>query len=120
MRRYYKSHLRNISRKLRSNMTEAEIKLWNRIRKKQINNFQFYRQKPLGKYVADFYCPVKELVIEIDGGQRYDEAGEITREDKEKENYLKNILKLKVIRFTNIEITKNLDGVVNSLIEELK
>jgi very-short-patch-repair endonuclease len=38
-------------------MTEAEIKLWSYIRLKRIKGYQFYRQKPLGKYIVDFYCP---------------------------------------------------------------
>lgn len=100
-------------------MTEAEIILWNRIRRKQINNLQFNRQKPLGNYIVDFYCPTKKLVIEIDGGQHY-EDGEIIKEDKEREKFLKEVLGLKVIRFTNIDIMQNLGSVMDKIIEELK
>lgn len=100
-------------------MTEAEVILWNRIRRKQINNLQFNRQKPLGNYIVDFYCPAKKLVIEIDGGQHY-ENGEIIKEDKEREKFLKETLRLKVIRFTNIDITANLGSVMDKIMEELK
>lgn len=100
-------------------MTEAETILWSRIRRKQINNLQFNRQKPLGNYIVDFYCPTKKLIIEIDGGQHY-EGGEIIKEDKERERFLKEVLKLKVIRFTNIDITGNLSSVMDKIIEELK
>ena len=99
-------------------MTEAEIILWNRLRRKQINNIQFYRQKPLGNYIVDFYCPAKKLIIEIDGGQHY-ENGEIIKEDKERESFLIQTLKLKVLRFTNTDITKNLASVMDKIIEEL-
>jgi len=100
-------------------MTESEIMLWNIIRRKQINNLQFYRQKPLGKYIADFYCPIKKLVIEIDGGQHYDN-GEIVEADIEREKFLKEILNLRIIRFTNTDIKKNLSSVIDKVLEELK
>lgn len=100
-------------------MTEAETILWNRIRRRQLNGLQFNRQKPLGNYIADFYCPAKKLVIEIDGGQHY-ENGEIIKEDKTREKFLKETLKLKVVRFTNIDVTTNLSSVIDKIMEELK
>jgi len=100
-------------------MTKEEVMLWNRIRRKQINNFKFNRQKPLGNYIVDFYCPVKKLVIEIDGGQHY-ENGEIIKKDKERENFLIGVLKLKVIRFTNDDITQNLASVMDKIIDSLR
>jgi len=100
-------------------MTEAEVILWNILRKKQINNLQFNRQKPLGNYIVDFYCSTKKLVVEIDGGQHY-EDGEIIKEDENREKFLKETLKLKVIRFTNIDITRNLGSVMDKIIEGLK
>lgn len=99
-------------------MTEAEVRLWQRIRRKQINSLQFYRQKSLGKYIVDFYCPAGKLVIEIDGGQHY-ESGELIEKDKEREKYLKNVLKLKVIRFTNIDILKNSHSVIDKITKEI-
>jgi len=119
MRRHYTSNLKAFSRKLRSTMTEAETRLWNRIRKKQVNNFQFYRQRPLGNYIVDFYCPIKKLVIEIDGGQHY-ENGEITKEDAEREDFLKETLGLKILRFTNIDVMKNIASVIEKIVDELK
>lgn len=59
--------------KLRKNIIKLEVKLWARIRREQINNLQFYRQKPLGKYIVDFYCPAKRIVIEVDGCQHYED-----------------------------------------------
>jgi len=109
-------YLKNTARKLRNNCTEAEFKLWQHLKKKQIRNLQFYRQRPLGKYIVDFYCPARKLVIEIDGGQHY-EDGEIIESDKVRENYLKDILKLKVLRFTNIDVLKNMTAVVDKIIE---
>jgi very-short-patch-repair endonuclease len=89
----YESHLKNTARTLRKNMTEAELKLWSVLRKKQINNLQFYRQRPLGKYIVDFYCPAKNVVIEVDGGQHYEESEE--RQDKNRADYLEKFFSIK-------------------------
>lgn len=55
-------------------MTEAEKTLWFQLRKKQLKGYLFYRQKIIGKYIVDFYCPKANLVIELDGGQHYSET----------------------------------------------
>ena len=54
-------------------MTDAENMLWLKLRRKQLKGHQFYRQKIIGKYIVDFYCPRANLVIELDGGQHYSE-----------------------------------------------
>jgi len=112
----YKNKLIKTGRTLRSNMTETEVRLWNRIRKKQINDLQFFRQRPIGNFVVDFYCPKMKLVIEIDGGQHF--WDENTKEnDFKKNNYLKNKLNLNVLRFSNIEVFNNMEGVIGKIIE---
>lgn len=111
-------YLKHTARKLRNNCTEAEFRLWQHLKRKQVNGLQFYRQKPLGKYIVDFYCPKKKIVIEVDGGQHYIE-GDIIDYDKIREDYLKNILKLRVMRFTNIDVLKNMSAVIDSIIESL-
>lgn len=65
----YNKNLKQPSRDLRSNMTDAEQLLWQRIRRKQILGLQIYRQKPILNLIVDFYCPKANLVIECDGGQ---------------------------------------------------
>ncbi len=69
----YDKHLKKYSRQLRKNMTDAEMALWSKIRGKQLKGYQFYRQKPIGDFIVDFYCPKKNLVIEVDGGQHHSE-----------------------------------------------
>ena len=54
-------------------MTDAEQRLWWRIRNKQICSTQFYRQKPLLSFIVDFYCPKAKLVIELDGSQHFEQ-----------------------------------------------
>jgi len=71
----YNKRLKSLSRSLRSNMTDAERLLWSKIRRKQLKGLQFYRQKIIGNYIADFYCPELKLVIEVDSGQHYSAEG---------------------------------------------
>ena len=54
----YNKSLKLPSRDLRSNMTDAEHCLWQRLRRKQILGLQFYRQKPILNFIVDFYCPL--------------------------------------------------------------
>ncbi len=111
----YNGKLKSASRELRKNMTEAEKMLWSKIRGKQINDMQFYRQKTIGNYIVDYYYPKAKLVTEVDGGQHYEKEG--TEKDKARDEYLRS-LGLKVLRFTNIEVLKNIEGVVEKIIEE--
>jgi very-short-patch-repair endonuclease len=67
--------IKQLSRNLRRSMTDAEKLLWSKIRGKQLNGLQFYRQKIIGNYIVDFYCPKIRLVVEIDGGQHYSAEG---------------------------------------------
>jgi very-short-patch-repair endonuclease len=57
------------ARKLRSRLTDAEQKLWQHIRNRQLMGFRFRRQAPIGKFIVDFVCFEHRLVIELDGGQ---------------------------------------------------
>ena len=71
----YNRKLKKNSRYLRNNATHSEIFLWKRLQRKQLLNIQFYRQKPIGNYIVDFYAASAKLVVEIDGGQHFDEHG---------------------------------------------
>ncbi len=93
-------------------MNETELFLWNKIRRKQLYGHQFYRQRNIGNYIVDFYCPAAKLIIEVDGGQHYSEDG-ITR-DKQRDDYLSN-LGLKILRFSDREVFKNTEGVIEKI-----
>ncbi len=112
----YTENLKTASQRLRREMTNAERLLWSKIRNDQIRGLRFYRQKPIGNYIIDFLCPKARLAIEVDGGQHYETKGEAT--DKIRDDYLKN-LDLKVLRFQNIDVLKNIDGVILKIIEEV-
>jgi len=100
----YNPHLKHPARTLRSNTTDAERVQWERLRRKQVFGLQFYRQKPIGNFIADFYAPKARLVIEIDGSQ-HQKAGLAAR-DAERTQYLEG-LGLRVIRFDNLQVLGN-------------
>ena len=108
--------LKEFSRILRKNMTDAERKLWYRVRMKQIKGFPFYRQRPIGDYIVDFYCPKAKLVIELDGGQHYLKAGK--KKDTIRDNYLSE-LGLKVLRFSDVDVLKDIDSVLEKIWNEI-
>ena len=110
-------NLKEIARNLRSNMTDAELKLWHYIRCKQIKGLQFYRQKVIGNYIVDFYCHAAHLVIEVDGGQHYEKEG--LENDTIRDADLK-ALGLTVLRFTNLDVLRNIEGVVGKIEEEVR
>ncbi len=112
----HKNKLKKFSRELRKNMTDAEKLLWSRIRRKQLKNCQFYRQKVIGNYIVDFCCPKSNLVIELDGGQHYSDEG--MKKDKTRDDYM-NKLGLKVLRFSDRDVFKNLQVVLEVIWENL-
>jgi very-short-patch-repair endonuclease len=68
----YTPKLKASARQLRRNLTDSERTLWWKLRGKQLAGVQFYRQKPIGDYIVDFYAPKAKLVIEIDGSQHFE------------------------------------------------
>ena len=113
----YNKHLKERSRELRSRMTDAELALWERLRRKQLCGLQFYRQKPISTFIVDFYCPAAKLVIEVDGGQHYKEEG--ASSDAMRDLHLQR-LGLGVLRFSNLDVLGNLDGVVVAIVQHIE
>ncbi len=112
----YNKNLKPLARQLRSSLTKAENIFWQKVRHKQLLGCQFYRQKTLGNYIVDFYCPAKKLVVELDGSQHYDPDYQIL--DQQRSAYLHQ-LGLKVLRYNNNEVLQNIQGVINHLIAEM-
>lgn len=110
----YNKNLKQPSRDLRSNMTDAEQLLWQRIRRKQILGLQFYRQKPILNFIVDFYCPKANLIIECDGGQHYTEEG--LEADRARDQALGQ-LGLNVLRFDNRQVLTEIDVVIEFIFQ---
>ena len=93
-------------------MTDAENMLWLKLRRKQLKGHPFYRQKIIGRYIVDFYCPRANLVIELDGGQHYSEKGQA--EDRARDDVLRE-MGIKVLGFSDREVFENMDGVMQGI-----
>lgn len=94
------------SKQLRQNSTDAERKLWSCLRNSQLEGFKFRRQAPIGKYIVDFVCLEKCLIVEVDGGQHAENI-----KDKERDSWLESE-GYKVIRFWNKEVLAETNGVL--------
>jgi very-short-patch-repair endonuclease len=112
----FNKQLKRFTRDLRNNMTDAEQHVWSKIRRKQLKGHQFYRQKNIGNYIVDFYCPAAKLIIEIDGGQHYSEEG--IQADRVRDAYLAK-LEFTVFRFSDREVFENIDGILEKIYEHL-
>ncbi|WP_392340444.1 endonuclease domain-containing protein [Moritella marina] len=101
---------------LRCDMPEAEKKLWQHIRKKQLG-IKFRRQHGIGRYIADFYCSEHKLVIELDGDSH--NSLEAQTYDKERNMFMRQV-GLNVLRFTNQEVFTNIEGILEQIKEQMK
>ena len=115
--RYYNRNLKHFSRRLRTHMTESERILWSRLRRKQLLGIQFYRQKPLGNYIVDFYAPQANLIIEVDGSQHFEDKH--AERDRIRDEYL-SIQGFRVLKFNNRQVKTELDAVVTVVFQEIE
>ncbi len=111
----YTSALIPRAREMRSNMTEPEKRMWYQCLKQLPHRFR--RQRPFGPYIVDFYCAEQKLVIEIDGDSHT--TDDAITYDAERTAFLEG-LGLRVVRFGNLEVMENIDGVFDRLNEELR
>jgi very-short-patch-repair endonuclease len=105
-------HLR--ARNLRHDQTDAEAKLWARLRGGQLEGLKFRRQFPVGQFIADFCCPQCLLIIELDGGQH--------AEQRSADEWRSRILSergYRVLRFWNDEVLTSIDGVLEQIVAAL-
>jgi len=114
MNLHYQRHLNPLARKLRCAGNLSEVLLWNELKHDKLD-FRFLRQRPLGKYIVDFFCHTLNLAIEIDGAASHDSKVErdIIRQ-KELE-----LLGIKILRFQDSDVRYNLEGVLESIKSEI-
>jgi very-short-patch-repair endonuclease len=98
------------AKQLRRNLTPAERRLWYDFLSK--SEQRWLKQRPIGPYIADFYCPAATLVVELDGDSHFTPEGRAY--DAERTAYLQS-LGLHILRFTNLEVYQNLEGVCGSI-----
>ncbi|MFI5253058.1 MAG: endonuclease domain-containing protein [Bacteroidota bacterium] len=108
----YNKNLKILARNLRNHSTLSEVLLWQQLKGKQLCGYDFHRQKPIDKYIIDFYCSELSLAIEIDGrshDEKYDE-------DVARQQRLES-LGVHLLRFTDRDVKHNLAGVVTAIEE---
>jgi very-short-patch-repair endonuclease len=98
------------ARDLRKNLTDAEKQLWGKLRLRQIEGLKFRRQFSIGRYIVDFACPERKLVVEVDGGQHAEQESY----DSERTRWLES-QGYRVMRFWNNEVLTNLESVMESI-----
>jgi very-short-patch-repair endonuclease len=109
--------LTEAAKQLRKRQTEAEKRLWFKLRDKQLKDVKFRRQEPIGNYVVDFVSFEKKLIIEIDGNPHRETQTRVN--DTQRSLWLQE-QGFKVLRFWNSEIENNLDKVVRKIKDTLK
>jgi very-short-patch-repair endonuclease len=101
------------AKKLRTEMTDAERRLWYRLRAHRFGGYKFKRQVPIGPYVVDFACLSAGLVVEVDGGQHADSMRDLDRDAWLHERGLR------VLRFWNNEVLKSTNSVLDVISKAL-
>lgn len=104
------------AKNLRQNQTSQERKLWRLLKAKKFQNNKFRRQFPIGRYIADFCCPKKKLIIELDGGQHNE--NDIIKRDRVRDKFLKDE-GYRILRFWNNDVDNNIEGVYQKIFELL-
>ena len=107
-----RKNMTKAARVLRRNMTTAEKLVWSKLRGDQLG-VRFRRQHPMEKYIVDLVCPRKKLIIEIDGGQHFE-----NKQDKLRDRWFAE-KGFKVLRFWNTDVMKNIEGVVEMIRKEI-
>jgi len=115
LKKPYRHQMHQIAQKLRSQPTDAEAKLWYLLQSRNLRGYKFRRQHSIGRYVVDFYCPERKLIIEIDGGQHADqvEQDESRTADLNRMGYL-------VLRFWNNEVLGQTEAVAQVIMNNLE
>ncbi len=108
------SPVHEYARRLRREQTDAEGRLWFRLRQRRLGGFRFRRQFPIGDFIVDFCCREQRLVVEIDGGHHIDQQ----TTDKTR-SALIEARGYRVIRFWNSEVLSNTDEVAEQIFNAL-
>jgi very-short-patch-repair endonuclease len=103
-------NLTDTARELRRNMTDAERVLWNRLKARRLDGLKFRRQEQIGRFIVDFICFERGIVVEADGGQHAVER----EKDDERTRWL-NAQGFTVLRFWNNDILANTEGVMETI-----
>lgn len=102
------------AKKLRTNQTDAELRVWQALRAGRLMNYKFRRQVPIVEFIVDFVCFEQKLIIEIDGGQHLESAQDAFRDARLK------AMGFRVIRLWNNDVMQNLEGILMVILQQLQ
>jgi very-short-patch-repair endonuclease len=108
----YAGYLKKLARKLRNNMTLGEVLLWQRLKRKQMRGYDFDRQRPIDRYIVDFYCKDLKLAIEIDGSSHDGEEAKVN--DRIRQERLES-LGVRFLRFSDADVKQRMEMVVSEI-----
>ncbi len=103
----YNPRLKRLARELRNRGTLSEVLLWNELKRNQMMGYDFHRQKPIGEYIVDFYCPKLSLAIEIDGESHFFKREADSRRPQRLEH-----LGIRFLRFDDLDVKFRMDSVL--------
>lgn len=106
--------LHGFAREMRRQSTEPEKRLWRRLSRSQLGGFKFRRQAVIGPFIADFLCPSKALIVEVDGWTHKDDLKDARRDEA------LGSLGFSVLRFTNTDVMENVEGVLTRILKALR
>ena len=104
------------ARQLRRNRTEAERRLWWKLRELKQIGFKLRQQVPIDHYIVDFACLSERLIVEVDGGTH--SSDDETRRDAARERYLRE-QGFRIVRVWNSDVTRNMEGVMDTIVAAL-
>ncbi len=102
---------RDFARQLRGRMTDAELRLWRKLQRRQLAGMKFRRQCPIDGYIVDFACLSERIVIEVDGGQHHGSAYDAVRDA------CLHGHGFRILRFWNNEVIENIEGVCEMILQ---
>jgi very-short-patch-repair endonuclease len=114
---YNRQDQKDLRRQLRRNQSSVERLLWSKLRNRQLLGYKFRRQYGIGPFVVDCCCPEEKLVVEEDGDSHYESEAVILK-DQDRQRYIED-LGFTVLRFTNKDITENIEGVLEIIAKQL-
>ena len=112
--KYNNPKIKSRRQNLRNDAPKAEQLLWHHLKSKHLHDFKFRRQYSIGPFIVDFYCPELRLAIEIDGDSHFQEGAQ--EYDKRRQKYIEKF-NIKFLRFNNIDVYQNMDGVLETICE---
>ena len=112
MKIHYEPYLKEFARQLRNNATKSEIRLWQYLKRDRLHGYDFHRQKPIDRFIVDFFCNKLRLAIECDGYSH--QIVEVIQKDTIKTKRL-NQLGIHVLRFSDWQILNDTENVIRAI-----